>query len=189
MPLIEFMKKLINTKQRYGIITITFHWLMAIAIVGMFALGLWMVELDYYSEWYKFAPDTHRSIGILISITLFIRFIWRVFNITPSPEPHLKKWEVKSAHSVHYLLYILTVIVIITGYLISTADGRSVDVFGWFEVPATITTITKQADRAGELHYYIGIALIAISSIHALAALKHHFINKDRTLLKMLGKK
>jgi len=183
------MRTFKNTKQTYGIVSIVFHWLIALAIIGTFLLGLWMVDLDYYSQWYKVAPDTHRSIGILICIALLIRFIWRILNISPSPEPNLKKWEIVSAHTVHYLLYILTVIVIVTGYLISTADGRSIDVFGWFEVPATITDIDKQADRAGDLHYYIGIGLMATAGMHALAALKHHFFNKDKTLLKMLGKK
>lgn len=178
-----------NTEQSYGIVSILLHWLMAIAIIGTFILGLWMVELDYYSEWYKSAPDFHRSIGIFIFIVLIFRFIWRLINVVPKAEPNLKKWEVKSSHFVHFLIYLLVVVIVITGYLISTADGRSVDVFGLFEVPATITSITDQADRAGDLHYYLGVFLMVLASIHALAALKHHFIDKDKTLSRMLGKK
>ena len=178
-----------NTENSYGLIAILFHWLMTIAIVDTFILGLWMVDLDYYSEWYKIGPDFHLGIGIFIAIALVMRVLWRLVNTSPKPEASMKQWEVKSAHSVHYLLYILVIVVALSGYLISTADGRSINVFGWFEVPATITSITNQADRAGELHYYLSILLIVISSVHALAALKHHFINKDKTLSRMFGKK
>lgn len=178
-----------NTENSYGVISILLHWLMAIAIIATFALGLWMVELDYYSEWYKTAPDFHRSTGILIVIALVFRFIWRLSNTIPKSQPNLKNWEVKAANFVHYLIYLLVVLIVLTGYLISTADGRSVDVFGWFEVPATITDIEDQADRAGDLHYYLGIFLMVLASVHALAALKHHFIDKDKTLIRMLGKK
>ncbi|MBX2850078.1 MAG: cytochrome b [Acidiferrobacterales bacterium] len=178
-----------NSASNYGLVAILIHWLMATAIIATFALGLWMVELDYYSEWYKSAPDFHRSIGMIIAISLMLRFIWRLINVSPKAEPNIKNWEKKSALCVHYLLYFLVAIVTLTGYLISTADGRSVDVFGWFEVPATITSISNQADRAGELHYYLGIFLMVMASFHALAALKHHFLDKDKTLSRMLGKK
>ena len=82
----------------------------------------------------------------------------------------------------------LLVIIVFLGYLISTASGDSIEVFNWFEIPATITSIENQEDIAGELHYWFALSIIIIASLHALAALKHHFIDKDKTLLRMLGK-
>ena len=76
----------------------------------------------------------------------------------------------------------------ISGYLISTADGRAISVFGWFEVPATITSIPKQEDVAGLVHQYLAWGLVIFSGVHALAALKHHFIDRDATLNRMLGR-
>ena len=76
----------------------------------------------------------------------------------------------------------------IAGYLISTADGRAIEVFGWFQVPATLYDLPEQEDIAGEIHELIAWALILLAGVHALAALKHHFINRDTTLLKMLGR-
>lgn len=176
-----------NTEHSYGLIAIVFHWLTAIAIVGLFILGTWMVDLDYYHEWYKTAPDSHRSIGVLLAVIMVLRFALRLLSPTPKPEPGIKHWEQLLARSVHWLLYLLILVVIISGYLISTADGRAVGVFNWFEIPATVTSIENQEDLAGELHYYLAISLIVLASIHALAALKHHFIDKNATLKKMLG--
>jgi cytochrome b561 len=78
--------------------------------------------------------------------------------------------------------------VMISGYLISTADGRAISVFGWFEVPALITSIPDQEDIAGLIHEYLAWGLVIFSGLHALAALKHHFIDRDPTLKRMLGR-
>jgi cytochrome b561 len=75
-----------------------------------------------------------------------------------------------------------------SGYLISTADGRAVDVFDWFSIPATIHGYDNQEDIAGLVHLVLAISLISLVTLHAAAALKHHFIDRDRTLLRMSGK-
>ena len=74
-----------------------------------------------------------------------------------------------------------------SGYLISTADGRGVSVFGLFEVPASLTGIPDQEDVAGVLHEWLAWGLIILAGLHALAAIKHHFIDRDATLSRMLG--
>jgi cytochrome b561 len=76
----------------------------------------------------------------------------------------------------------------ISGYLISTADGRPISVFGWFEVPALITGIPNQEDRAGDVHFYAAWALVILAALHALAAFKHHLIDRDDTLRRMFGR-
>jgi cytochrome b561 len=91
------------------------------------------------------------------------------------------------ASSAHALLYVLLFAVMLAGYLISTADGRAIDVFGLFSVPATLTAIENQEDIAGEIHLVLAIVLVSLAAVHALAALKHHFIDRDRTLKRMLG--
>lgn len=66
-----------NSSARYGAISVALHWLMAIAVYGMFALGLWMVTLSYYDGWYHQAPELHKSIGILLMLGLVVRIVWR----------------------------------------------------------------------------------------------------------------
>lgn len=177
-----------NTQSSYGLIAVLLHWLVALAVFGLFGLGLWMVELTYYDPWYRRAPEIHKGIGILLFLTLVLRLVWRLGNPRPHPLPGHTRIEVRAAAVIHPLLYILLFAVMVTGYLISTADGRSIDVFGLFQVPATLNGLPNQADLAGDIHLALAITTMTLAGIHALAALKHHFLDRDRTLLRMLGR-
>ncbi|CAE6938644.1 cytochrome b [Vibrio sp. B1FLJ16] len=171
--------------QNYNLVARAMHWISALAIIGLFAVGLWMVELSYYSEWYRTAPHYHRSIGILLAIVTVARIAWK--HITASPKAEGKAYEVVAAKVAHAVMYVLLITIFITGYLISTSDGRGIEVFNWFTVPGAGELFPNQSDLAGEIHFYSAWAVILIAGLHALAALKHHFIDKDNTLRKMLG--
>ncbi|STV85546.1 Cytochrome b561 homolog 2 [Klebsiella michiganensis] len=69
-----------NSNTAFGLISIALHWLTAVAVYAMFALGLWMVTLGYYDVWYHKAPDIHKGIGILLMMGLIIRLVWRVIS-------------------------------------------------------------------------------------------------------------
>jgi len=178
-----------NTPSSYGLIAIALHWLVAVTVVALFALGLWMTGLDYYDPWYKRAPDIHRAVGVLLFLTVAVRLLWRWTGTRPqSPSTH-SPLERRLAAIAHGLLYLLLFAVMIAGYLVSTADGRPIDVFGLFSVPATLTGLNNQEDLAGDIHLALAIALVSLAALHALAALKHHFIDRDPTLLRMLGRR
>ena len=177
-----------NRNDRYGLVAILLHWWTALAVLVLFSLGLWMTSLDYYDPWYRSAPDIHRGLGVLVAITVVFRLAWRLRDRTPDPDPGHSLAERRIARFVHGLLYALLLLTGLAGYLISTADGRSVDVFGLFSVPATIHGLANQEDVAGTAHLTLAIALVSVAGIHALAALKHHILDRDRTLLRMLGR-
>ena len=177
-----------NTKDAYGLVTLTLHWTVAPVVIGLFLLGLWMVDLDYYDPWRKAAPEIHKAVGVLLFSTLILRVMWRWISPPPQPLQSQPAWQRRAATTTHALLYLLLFAVMTAGYLISTADGRSIDVFGWFEVPATVSGLSDQADVAGDVHFALAVALISLAGIHALAALKHHFFDRDRTLWRMLGR-
>lgn len=172
-----------NRTDAYGLVAILFHWLVAVAVVFLFGLGLWMVDLSYYDANYRSSVDLHRSIGVLLFGALALRLLWRLFN--PAPRPHGRRWERRAAALMHWALYLLLFATMAAGYLITTADGRSVDVFGLFQVPATLTG-RNQEDRAGDLHEILAWGVIVLASVHALAALKHALIDRDGTLRRML---
>jgi len=174
-----------NTRSSYGWLTIALHWLMAVAIFGMFGLGVWMVDLTYYDAWYHQAPELHKSAGMLLLFLLLFRFGWRLSNIRPDLIG--KAWEQFVALSVHRLHYLLLFALILTGYLIPTAEGVGIDVFGWFSVAATFTFDKQQADLIGKIHWLLAWAVIGLAALHGAAALKHHFVDKDSTLLRMFG--
>ncbi|MBW4933924.1 cytochrome b [Marinobacter sp. F4206] len=176
-----------NSSERYGLVAISIHWLVAVAVIGLFALGYWMVDLSYYDDWYKQGPDIHRSVGILLFALMLIRVVWRLFDSGPGPLPDHTRWEVASAHAAHALLYILLFVAMISGYLISTADGSAISVFGWFDVPSLTGQVKGLEDTAGVVHYWSTWAIVVLAALHAVAALKHHLIDRDRTLRRMLG--
>lgn len=174
-----------NTSTSYGWVSIILHWLMAVVIFAMFGLGLWMVELDYYDSWYHDAPYIHKAVGMLLLFALTFRFVWRLVNTRPDLMG--VAWERFIALLVHRMHYLLLFAITITGYLIPTAEGVGINVFGWFTVPASFSFTKTEADLIGLIHLYIAWAVIGLAAAHAAAALKHHFIDKDITLLRMLG--
>lgn len=176
-----------NTIHRFGLVSIILHWSMAITLFGLFGLGWYMVDLTYYDVLYKTLPEVHKSIGILFGVVLIFRIIWKIINITPAFENGLSPFQQFCAKAVHLGLYGLMVLIVVSGYLISTADASSISVFDFFQLPATITSMPEQADNAGLVHKYLAYVIIGLTVLHVAAALKHHFINKDNTLRKMLG--
>lgn len=177
-----------NSDSTYGLVSILLHWLVALAVFGLFGLGLWMVGLDYYSGWYRTAPDLHKSIGIVLLLVMLGRLAWRfVSPPPPAPASHGAATRLASRAG-HAFLYLALFGVMLSGYLISTADGRGIAVFGLFEVPAILSGLPGQADVAGVVHEYLAWALVIFAGLHALAALKHHFIDRDATLVRMFGR-
>ncbi len=174
----------LNTRDGYGVVSRVIHWSMAIAIISMFALGLWMRTLDYYSPWYREAPEIHKSVGIILLGLLVLRFIWRI--VTPRPgDENLTPLERRVSSVVHWGFYPLLLALMISGYLISTADGRAIEVFGLFSVPAVYEQKGME-DLAGFIHEWLAYGVIAVASVHALAALKHHLVDRDDILTRML---
>jgi len=178
--------QLSNTSAGYGVLAIVVHWVAALAVFGMFALGFWMVDLSYYDDWYRRAPDIHRSVGVLLFVLMVFRLVWRFFAGSPDPVAEHKRWETVSAHAAHGFLYVLVFVAMVSGFLISTADGSSVSVFGWFDVPSVTGRVKGLEDTAGQVHYWSTWALIVLALIHAAGALKHHLIDRDKTLSRML---
>ena len=173
-----------NTQHSYGWLSITLHWVSALCVIALFAVGFWMVDLNYYSEWYRTAPHYHKSVGLLFAALTLLRLIWVTLN--PRPVSEGKPVERRLAAVAHKIMYLLLFTLFLSGYLISTADGRGIEVFDWFTVPALGAFIENQEDVAGWVHEWLAYTLISLAVLHALAALKHHFFDKDKTLRKML---
>lgn len=173
-----------NTAHSYGWVSIAMHWITAVLVIGLFILGYWMLTLGYYDSWYRLGPWWHKSFGIILLVLTVIRLLWSLSN--QKPEPLGTPWEKRGATVGHALIYGLLFVTLTSGYLISTADGRGISVFDWFEVPALITSIPQQEDIAGVIHWYAALTLVLVAAGHALAALRHHIVNRDNTLKRML---
>ncbi|WP_136247658.1 cytochrome b [Halomonas borealis] len=174
-----------NTSSGWGIISILLHWLSALAFVGLFVLGWWMTGLGYYDGWYNLAPWWHRSVGMLLLAVTLVRLVWRFMQ--PAPRLPGSRLERVAAHLGHSGLYGLMLLVLVSGYLISTAEGAGIGVFGLIEVPALVTGLPDQASLAGLIHWYAALALMGLAAGHALVALKHHWLDRHDTLKRMLS--
>lgn len=175
-----------NSDQGFGWVSIVLHWITALAVLGLFPLGLYMTTLTYYDPLYHRLPFIHRSIGVLLFIVVVARLLWRLANPPPHPLPTHAAWEQRLASITHGLMYAVLFAVTLSGYLMSTADGHPISIFGWFELPATITSIPGQEDVAGEAHFILAIVLLVFVGLHVAGALKHHFIDRDVTLWRIL---
>lgn len=173
-----------NTRSRWPLSIIVIHWLTALCVVGLFAVGVWMVELTYYSEWYRVAPHWHKSIGLLLAAVTLLRIGLRA--IKSRPPAYGTKMIIALSHVGHLAIYVLLLVMFVSGYLISTADGRGIDVFNWFTLPSIGEFFPRQEDIAGEIHEYAAWSLIALAVLHSLAAIKHHILDKDNTLVQMI---
>lgn len=173
-----------DTRTGWGWISIWLHWLSAFAVFGLFVLGWWMTGLGYYDSWYTLAPWWHKSFGMLLLVASIARVAWRLSQ--PTPKAHGTLLERRAAHVGHGLIYVLMFVVMLSGYLISTAEGRGISVFDWFTIPALIAGLPDQAVVAGDIHWYAAWALVILAVGHGLAALKHHWVDRQDTLMRML---
>ena len=176
-----------NSTASYGLVAIFFHWLDVIAIVGLFAIGFYMVDLTYYDSLYTTLPFWHKSVGMMMLFWFVARVAWRLANPKPEAAEGVKPIEHRLGHIAHLAIYLAIAIVLVSGYLIPTAAGAPISIFDVVSIPAVVTSIPNQEDIAGLVHRYVAYGLVALVTIHAAAALKHHFINRDNTLRRMLG--
>ena len=174
-----------DSRSHWGWVTRWLHWLLAVALFGQLALGFWMVQLDYYDRLYRLLPDLHRSMGVLLTPWLLLRILWRMLN--PRPRLTATPGERILALFVQAMLLLVPILMIVSGYLLSTADGRPVAVFDWFEVPAPGLEINRLEDQAGLVHGWLAWLLMGLILLHVAGALKHHFLDRDATLKRMLG--
>ena len=172
-----------DTTAGYGLVSRLFHWITALVIFGLFGLGVWMVGLGYYDPYYTTAPHWHKSVGMLLAFALVARFVWRVVNVKPSDDG-IAPLERILARVAHWSFYVLLFAIVVTGYLMSTADGRPIHVFDWFAIPSPGTNPGLES-TAGAVHVWLSYAVMALAAVHTLAALKHHFYDRKPSLTRM----
>lgn len=173
-----------NTRDRFGLIAILLHWLMAILIIGLVCMGLYMTELPV-SKQKLIYYGWHKEFGMLVLMLVGVRLSWRLYNINPTLV-ELPTWERVAARTVHWAFYFFMFLQPITGWLISSAAGLPVSFFGLFVIPSLIPANEEQRMFFTEMHQWLAYALIATFFLHVGAALKHYFINKDNIMQRML---
>lgn len=172
-----------NTTTRYGLVAILLHWLMALLMIGLLAMGLYMVNLPISLQKLKLY-GWHKEYGLLVLALLIVRFSWRIINTTPHLS--LPWYELLAARLVHWAFYGFMVALPISGWLITSAAGLPVSYFDLFTLPNLVDPNPELLGYFEWVHQWLGYALIATVFLHTSAALKHHFINKDDILRRMI---
>lgn len=174
-----------DTVNGYGLVAILIHWISALLVLFLFGLGIYMTGLSYYDDWYHKGPELHISLGLLVLVVMLLRVVWRMVNPTPV---ELSNQRVQNlvAKLVKVGLYALIFIVLISGYLITTAEGQAASMFNLIHFPVLMELSSANVDLAGELHEYLAWGIVLLVVLHVVGALFHHFVVRDRTLVRML---
>ena len=176
-----------NTEQRYGAVALALHWLMAAVLVALLAMGVYMASLpDVGFDTRKIVLILyHKQLGLLALVLAALRLAWRVGSLLPSLVQTLPEWQKVTARFVHLSFYGLMFALPITGWLMSSATGIPVSLFGLFDLPDLVPYSDRSFRALVATHKWLGYALIVCIAVHAGAALRHHFLLKDETLTKM----
>jgi cytochrome b561 len=161
------------------------HWLMAVLIVGLVVLGLYMEGLPFSPEklelyaWHKWA-------GVTAFVLVLVRLAWRARNRSPPLPAGLAPAQRLAAHAGHALLYALMIAIPLSGWLMSSAKGVPTVWFGVVPLPDLLAKSESLGSLLEATHKYLNWLLIATLAGHVGAALKHHFIDRDDILVRML---
>lgn len=173
-----------NASKSFGNITKLLHWLILALIVAQFYL-IW-VSIPINPPEKAYYMMLHKSLGITTLLFGLLFIIWHIVNTKPLPPKNQPHWQHITAKIVHHLLFILLIIMPIVGYLLVCANGRIVNFFGWFNLPSLIPKNEYLRDLMFSMHQKMGYLILILVGIHFLAALYHHFIVKDKILVRML---
>lgn len=175
-----------NSDERYGLVARGLHWAVAVLIIGLLWLGWYMVDAGYYGRWYNASLVWHKVLGMLALFAGLSQVCWAIGSRAPAPLASVVAWERLGARIVHVILLAMVVAIPATGYIVSTSAGDGISIFGWFEVPAVLPVSEVVRDLAVDLHYYLAYITVILVLLHALAALKHQFIDRDGILRRIL---
>jgi cytochrome b561 len=168
----------------YDNVSIALHWAVALLVIVQFALAeTW----DWFAKpTTKTMESVHISLGVLLTALILARIAWRL--IPGHQRSSLEAgWVRLASKGVHYLLYALLVAQAALGFAFRWAQGHAVEFFGLFAIPGPFGELARPTRRLlHELHEYAGWAIVIIALCHALAALYHHYVLKDRVLGRML---
>lgn len=170
---------LTNTDSRYGLVSRALHWLMALMIVALIAVGLYMSDLDQQDAARAQIYALHKAFGVTVLGLAVLRILWIRISQPPPLPGALQAWEVLLARIVTGVLYLLMIAAPLAGYLMSSAAGKPVSFFGLFTLPALVAENKDLAEALHEVHEFLAWAILALAGLHALGALKHRFVDKD----------
>ncbi|MBX9925994.1 MAG: cytochrome b [Hyphomicrobiaceae bacterium] len=186
------------TTERYTTVAMVLHWAIAISIIGLIVAGVWMVDAIKQPDTRAAAFNIyqlHKSLGLTVLLLSVVRLAWRLTHRSPPLPAGMTPFQRTAAHSTHILFYVFMIGMPLAGWAMVSASklGLPTIVFGQFEWPhiVWIETLEIGQKAAAEAafkatHKYMGYMLAALLVLHVGAALKHHFVDRDGVLARMV---
>jgi len=177
-----------NTQAQYGSLAKFFHWTISSLVILMLMAGTTMMLMDD-SPLREQIFHIHKLTGLVILLLMILRGLWALNNPKPLLPPTTKAWERLAEHTMHLTLYIVLFAMPLSGWIMSTASGYIPSIYG-LEIPFFWLGKNKAIAEAGEtVHLVLAWSILVLVSMHILAALKHHFVDKDNILIRMMPNK
>lgn len=174
-----------NTDLSWGMPAKLLHWAVAALVLVQIALGWTAVS-------WRLSPTKldlfvfHKSIGMLILVLMLARVAWRAVNTAPSLPADMRALERRAAHASHLLLYLMLLLMPVTGWIVTSAADIPFRIFWLIPLPAIVAPDKEMADAAVRVHLLLFVALSLLLTLHIGAALRHHFVKHDDVLARML---
>jgi len=172
------------TSAAYTKTAVALHWLIAVLIIGAFALG-WIMTDMAVSPLKLRMFNWHKWVGVSVLLLAIVRSVWRLTHPAPPFLP-MPAWQKFAAHALHFALYVLMFLQPLSGWIYSNAAGYPIVYLGLIPLPTLVAKDKALADVMMERHELIGWILLACIVLHVLAGLKHQFVDRDGTLRRML---
>jgi cytochrome b561 len=173
---------------RYHPVSVLLHWVLGLALIGLFAVGLYMTDLPFSPQRLKLY-NWHKWAGVTLLALSVFRLVWRLTH-RPPPLPRaietaMPRWQRLAHHATHHGLYLLFFAVPLLGWAYSSAAGFPIVLFGVWPLPDFVPVSEELADLIKPLHKLSALAMMALVVLHVAGALKHQFFDRDGLLSRM----
>jgi len=179
----------LDTPRRYTRTAMLLHWVLGLALIALFGVGVYMADLPFSPQRPKLY-NWHKWAGVTILVLSALRLLWRVTHRPPALPKAVEKtmpgWQKLAHHGTHHLLYVLFFAVPLIGWAYSSAAGFPIVFLGLWQLPDFVPVSKDLAEAIKPWHQYTAFALAALAVLNIAAALKHHLVDRDGLLHRML---
>jgi cytochrome b561 len=180
------MRDVVTAVPSYTVTARALHWLTAALVLLMVPLGI-VIAKEWGGPAQQFLYNLHKSIGATLIPIVLVRLIYRLKNPPPPLPSDIPAIQQFAAHATHWALYGLILAQPLVGYIMTSAYPAPVPFFGLFNLPAIWPANRALSDQLAAVHLYLGLAIAVVAAMHIGAALFHHFVRKDRILMRMIS--
>ena len=161
------------------------HWVVAALVLLMIPVGI-VIANEWGGPAQTFLYNLHKSIGVTLIPLVIVRLIYRLLNPPPPLPDDIPAIQKVAAYTTHWALYALLLVQPMVGYVMTSAYPAPVPFFGLFNLPPIWPEDRALSDRLSVVHLYLGLSIAVFAAMHIAAALFHHFVRKDRVLMRMV---